>query len=364
MQRHHDLDALRGFAMALGIVLHAAAFLGGVPYWPAQEEFAIVTAFPNPYSRLMLGIHGFRMPVFFLLSGFFTALLWRRRGLKRLVDQRLRRIGLPLLIGALTITPLNNWLFGVIELEPGAWITSWFRNFNHLWFLWQLLLIAAIFLLALRLGVRFRHQVWWLLIPATVLPMMMMTDRSFGADTSLGVLPETRVLAYNALFFFFGVFFYQRQLEVRRWWAILLLPAVTVVFHYGVTFLYPEGFPAPEDQADWMPNAAVVLQVIFAWFMCLGLMGLFRLVASKERYWIRFVSDASYWLYLMHLSLVVVLQMLLVDLPVSPHLKFGTIVVAVSAILLLCYRWFVRYTWIGTMLNGKRERPVAGKHRG
>jgi hypothetical protein len=45
------------------------------------------------------------MPLFLMLSGFFTAMLWRKRGLGGLIKQRLKRIALPLFIGCLTIVP-------------------------------------------------------------------------------------------------------------------------------------------------------------------------------------------------------------------------------------------------------------------
>ena len=53
-------------------------------------------------------IHGFRMPLFFLVSGFFTAMLWRTRGLRALLKQRTTRILLPLVLGGLTIIPATN----------------------------------------------------------------------------------------------------------------------------------------------------------------------------------------------------------------------------------------------------------------
>ena len=89
--RFHELDALRATAMLLGIVLHAFLFL--IPQaWPIQH--------PDPpasvYWLALNAIHGFRMPVFFLLSGFFTAMLWERRGLRQLALHRAKRIALPL----------------------------------------------------------------------------------------------------------------------------------------------------------------------------------------------------------------------------------------------------------------------------
>ena len=90
--------------------------------------------------------------------------------------------------------------------------------------------------------------------------------------------------------------------------------------------------------------------------MRFGAMGLFRWIASKERFWERYLSDASYWLYLTHLPLVIGAQRLAVDRRVSVHLKFVLISTAVVAFLLLIYQMGVRYTVIGTTLNGPRTR--------
>ena len=83
MTRYHELDALRAVAMLLGVVLHAFLFL--IPIgWVGQDPWAkAVPIEQNPYVYLLAAIHGFRMPVFFLLSGFFTAMLWQRRGTAR-----------------------------------------------------------------------------------------------------------------------------------------------------------------------------------------------------------------------------------------------------------------------------------------
>ena len=129
MTRFHDLDALRAFAMFLGVVLHAALFLMPID-WPGVAEEA---SFDFPYDEMVHAIHGFRMPIFFLLSGFFTAMLWQRRGLRSLVNHRLKRVGLPLLIGAFTIIPLQSWWWlttsgedltvsSLIFLIPFSWL--------------------------------------------------------------------------------------------------------------------------------------------------------------------------------------------------------------------------------------------------
>jgi hypothetical protein len=109
--RRHDLDALRAFAMLLGIALHAAlAFaqpMGGVQDSRQIEQFV---------QLFLVAIHGFRMPLFFLVSGFFTAMLWRRRGIRSLLTNRARRILLPCMLGLVTIVPALNWV--------SVWVSS------------------------------------------------------------------------------------------------------------------------------------------------------------------------------------------------------------------------------------------------
>ena len=94
-KRYHDLDALRAVAMLLGIVLHGMITFIDFPVglWPAQDVNQ-----SEAYLFLLHAIHGFRLPLFFLISGFFTAMLWRKRGLKALLKHRAKRILLPLVI--------------------------------------------------------------------------------------------------------------------------------------------------------------------------------------------------------------------------------------------------------------------------
>ena len=129
--RRHDLDALRGGAMLLGIVLHASLSVAGNP-WMIQSDQS-----SEGLKHVFHFIHVFRMPLFFLLSGYFSVMLWQRRGVRGLARQRLLRIGLPLLIGAYTVVPLTeNAMELGMELQrrdtrtggvemPAARLASW-----------------------------------------------------------------------------------------------------------------------------------------------------------------------------------------------------------------------------------------------
>ena len=103
-RRYYGLDALRGGMMLLGIILHAATFYLAAPppHVPIQAD---------PDNSLVMDaifdlIHSFRMPCFFVLAGFFTALLVEKRGPMGAWRNRLARIGAPLVVAILTLLPL------------------------------------------------------------------------------------------------------------------------------------------------------------------------------------------------------------------------------------------------------------------
>ena len=203
---------------------------------------------------------------------------------------------------------------------------------------------------------------WWM-IPLTLVPQLYMGGGGaypvFGPDTSDGFVPLTHVLLYYATFFAFGALMYGRPGPPRlaggdtigRPWWLFLPAAVLIVFPAALIFTFdPEAFSWP---------VASVLQVVYAWGMCIGLMGLFRVLLPKERRGVRYLSDSSYWLYLAHLPLVIVAQMVVRDWSIPSGFKFVMISAVATVLLLLSYQLFVRYTPIGTMLNGKKHRPTA-----
>jgi surface polysaccharide O-acyltransferase-like enzyme len=104
--RRSDLDALRAVAMLLGIVLHGA--LSFTSFWIVTDQ----RQGPG-FGIIVSALHGFRMPLFFVMSGFFSAMLLRRRGRRSLVKHRFFRVFLPLLVGMVTIVPATNWICAV-----------------------------------------------------------------------------------------------------------------------------------------------------------------------------------------------------------------------------------------------------------
>src|SRR5262249_25552570 len=73
------IDALRGGAMLLGIVLHAA-----ISYMPSRMPGLAWGVYEQEtnwvFDVVFWWIHGFRLPLFFLIAGFFTGQAYESRG--------------------------------------------------------------------------------------------------------------------------------------------------------------------------------------------------------------------------------------------------------------------------------------------
>lgn len=113
--RYHALDRVRALAMLLGVVYHALLFRmmvgGGNP-----AEFMSPT---SPSKILGDWLHSFRMPLFFVIAGFFGRMMLVKYGTKEFLRRRWTRIGLTLAIGLVTFGPLYVMTRDLVSRPPG-----------------------------------------------------------------------------------------------------------------------------------------------------------------------------------------------------------------------------------------------------
>lgn len=89
--RFFGLDSVRAVAMLLGVLYHAIMFGGGM-------FGGFGGGSPSAANRVMDWIHSFRMPLFFLISGFFCNMMFRKYGLGKYLSKRWVRIFIPFLL--------------------------------------------------------------------------------------------------------------------------------------------------------------------------------------------------------------------------------------------------------------------------
>jgi glucans biosynthesis protein C len=397
--RFHSLDALRAFALLLGVVFHAAeSFHPGVEaYWAIADSSASETL-----AMFRHASHSFRLELFFLIAGFFAHLLYHRRGQREFIRNRLSRILVPLVIGWVVLYPIlvYLWLLGASvggRLEafgvPAEMLTAplpflvfgffvsmqFIEKFDltHLWFLHQLLVLYGLFLLlrAVWHGAldpnghrlawvdrRFavlcgsRGKVVWLAVVTT--PMLLLM-RGWDVDTPkeslLPHLPTTLLFGFQ-----FGLgWLLHRQppllhgLARGKWGGLLLLgTALLWPTYHGVWRLL--GLELSPENLPWIRTLHSLLYALMMWSFILGFLGGFlQLCQSPSPGW-RYVADSSYWIYLVHLPLVVWLQIVVAHWPLSWTVKYPLILIVSMPLLFLSYQFLVRSTRIGVQLNGRR----------
>lgn len=375
VQRFHSLDNLRAVMMWLGIVLHVAVnhMVGKGPLpWRDPET--------TPLANLAMAfIHTFRMPVFFILAGFFVALLLARRGPGGMLKHRLRRIGLPFLvfwplIYVCTTAFIKQYL-GLMPLDadgqPPQRPEGPLLNTMHMWFLYYLLWFCSFAALC---GVLARHvpagarasiaAVWRLLASRwwgfAILTLPLAVTGSFywngivAPDGSF--LPRFTELLHNGLFFAFGYYFYRHldsllPLYTKHCWRYAGAGLVFFIVSLGVfdTMLKnPHAIPFVQAVVAFLYHCAT-------WLWSFALIGMFMRYLPAQNRFLDFVADSSYWVYLVHFPLTVGFGVLLYDAPYGALAKMGMNLAATTAVCLLTYLLLVRYTPVSTLLNGRKH---------
>lgn len=395
-ERLHALDALRALAMMLGVWLHMAMpYTEGIPpgFWTADEANNTLIGIS------VLLIHSWRMELFFLLSGFFTAMLVIRRGAASTARHRTKRIVFPFLLAMVTFGTACSAIWGVgyahmFGGDTSDWVRGWILGgfgigqgavpgrLWHFWFLYTLIYFIAIglvgHLLFSRPLARFNSAVsrlmgWcvrsWLGMFVLALPLgvvLVLITRPNGPDPATTLVPDYRVLSYYALPFFAGWFLYANReaintLSKRFWWPLTVAAAVAFPVHMVslATSMQQVG-DNPDGLSPAMITACLSRGLLTA-SISLALIGLFTLALSapapRLARSIRYFSDSAYWVYLAHMPLVAAMSLwIFTRLDWHPLVEMLVGVTGAMALLMGSYELFVRYTPIGTLLNGKRTR--------
>jgi glucan biosynthesis protein C len=397
-ERLHGLDALRAVALLLGVLLHSI-----MPYVLPPGLWAVGTT----QLTLFLGwlayyLHSFRLEVFFLLAGFFAATVIGKRGTRAYIGDRAKRI---VLVFAVAIYPMKFllgaiWIMGGrktgwLKLPPEMASRSWMEiglaglkfeswssfNLTHLWFLYYLACITGLFLavrwLILRCVGRFEtfgrgSNRWFrrvvgspfapLLLAMAITPILA---RMRGADVDTpdrGLTWNLPVMALYGFFFAMG-WWLHRQVDLLN--LIAKRSKSFLILGLFVSLVAAAGAGARLDGGAWATENAAVLRWATSFgtgvtmaLSVFGWLGLFVNAFKQPSARIRYVADASYWIYIAHLPLVVALQVWWANSGMPWWVQVPLVNVVALVILFLSYHWCVRFTWVGAWLNGRRGAPL------
>ncbi len=378
--RLHALDNLRALAMLVGVLFHAA--LAHSPlvqaFWPAADRSQAAGL-----DLWLWPLHLVRMPIFFVLAGYFAAWQLERRGMAGLMADRARRVLLPLVVGV----PLLHWSMSalvqhaalnlqhpppILLLVRRALEEGWPMpppGTGHLWFLYYLLLFTVLLwvgrnLLPAALAQRLRAlplSAWVLGLPLLLAVPLHSVPAPHPAPESL--LPQFWAIGFYGAFFLLGYLgqgWLYRMAALRLSLALLLAGvAASAVF---LALLKPL-----TETASWPLALASAAAAVWLTLAFIGLAQRFLAHASAG---MRYLADASYWVYLVHLPMLLALQLAWLDQDWPWQLKLPLAVFVTKLLALLSFELWVRRGWFGrALLRRKRfsatvagcPEPVAGR---
>ncbi len=388
--RLHALDAIRASALLLGICLHASLSLvptRGLVFWPVsdvQQSTALTVA--------GFVIHIFRMSVFFLVAGLLARALVESRGVVAFLRNRAARILVPLVLGWVLcfalLVGVGLWLLAKAnngELPsplPTAMLDAGL-NFLHLWFLYLLLWLYAISL-AMRsallcidksgsvsrmLDATVAHCISsragpLALAAPVVVALSVIPNWSIGMGVptpAYTLVPPATSLSIYLYVFVLG-WAMHRQLHLlaelaKRWSVNFCFGLIGALFSLHLAAAQPDPASVLSGAYHLLGAAAYGIALVCLTFAFVGLGCRYF---SQESPVVRYLADASYWMYIIHLPLVMALQTALMYEDLHWSIKFLLINALGAGLLLLTYHCGVRYTWVGRLLNGARRPRRTG----
>lgn len=350
-ERLHALDAVRAIALLLGIVLHGTmSFTPGLAAagWPIEDVNA-----HEATGFISYVIHVFRMSAFFLIAGFFAHLVFHRRGWREFAKDRSRRILLPLL---LFYIPLMAVMAGIVIWSVIS--TGWqppegtappaVLSLAHLWFLYELVWLYILVLLLRPLIVRLEgggglrlladRCFAWLLsspigVPLLAVPViaLLYATPDWIAAEGIRTQMEVGLPIWQPLFIYFYLFSLGWMLDRQR--QLLAVIREKLWLNSGIALgtvllnLHLIGWEIKllEPLAAGMKLPFAIIYGIAVVASTLAFIGAGLVLFSKESPVMRYLADASYWIYLAHMPLIMFWQVLLMDVPLHWLIKYPLI---------------------------------------
>jgi hypothetical protein len=378
--RVHALDNLRAIMMWLCVVLHVCVnHLTGQSLLPFHDRELTPVA-----DLLLLFIHTFRMPVFFVLAGFLAAMMVDTRGYRAMLRNRVRRIALPFavfwpVLFALTVMlvlafthimatgQLGISMAHAPKVQPGRPMF----NTMHMWFIYYLFLFSLLagaacafqrwipdsIAMAVRAVMGLLARNWWGFIVLAI-PMALVAGgyRAGMLAPDGSFLPNFKEIVHSGMFFLFGWTLYRLRDALlvqyaRHCWKFA---AAGLLFFAAACMLFQTFLKAPAS----IVHIEMLIAYVYgcaSWLWSVALVGLFMRYLPRQNAFLRYLSDSSYWVFLVHMLGTIGFGVLLYNAPLSALAKMGINIAATTLACLVSYELLVRHTWIGVLLNGKRQ---------
>lgn len=366
MLRYYNLDFLRAFAMMMGLVMHAPLL-----FW--QPDFAKVFGIGNiaPAEEWIniIGryINNWRMPLFFLLSGFFSVLIIKRKGTSQFIRDRLIRVGLTCLVFS-----------SLYDIADG----SFDFTTHHLWFLYELMIFVFFFsflyrvqtikdLLDREISTRIL-LILFLWLVATV-PLANILNNWWHP---LAWKPSTTYfdlklgnMVYYFSYFLVGVIFYSNQhiftklKNSKTILAIGILAVLAFLLRVYSDYVTLGGIDDLRNLAQMQFDPIMVicnslLIGVNTILWCLFFIGLTSKFIVSGSAILRWFVELSYPIYIIHIIPIAMMSALFYRAGLSQPVIFVLTIIAGFIVCVILYYILIKFTPLNWLINGYSKSPL------
>ncbi len=375
MARHYGMDWLRIGAFALLILYHIGMVF--VPW-----DFHVKTADPNAWVELpLLLTNPWRLTLLFVVSGYASrALFAKSAGVRGFLANRNMRLLVPLAFGVTVIVPPQTWVelttqHGYTAGFGWFWLHDYFSftrvdgvpmpDWNHLWFvgyLWAYTLgLAALMLIpdTSRLQVPFDRLFRSrraLLLPLAFLFVTQYLLFQRVADTQdLIDDPLAHLQYFPAFLFGFGLAGSPAVMRgLARHWR--LSAAIAVISYVTLAVLTWAAIAAQPIGLSWdnLTRLSRIARVIDVWAAIAALIGLAERFLNRDSAWRTTLAEAVFPFYIIHQTIIVLVEYWLLPLHLTPLAEFA---ILVPATISGCWAFYLvgrRIDWLRPLIGLKR----------
>ncbi len=363
--RFHSLDFLRALALLMGVLLHVLVLF----LEPADGSEPRLGA-----SIIFIWIHTWRMPLFMLLAGFFTAFSLAKRDVGNYALNRFIRLGAPILLLWSVIPAIDEAateLFKIPELI--SWLlydVPFTLRLDHLWFLYYLLLFYGVLLLLKSINPKIfsfisdyklsltRVLILWLPILILLSPLNKPTGGILGdIPTTFGEVNIGSML-FMASFFIIGIQIHKNSqfLETlkrfRFWLPSLIVSSLIPIALLGWGGFKDEPFAFSGPLEMWIVNGLAGSATLL---LVLSIMGFAMHQISSSGQMLRWLVKLSYPIYVFHLMFVISVSGTLMFFSVNDWIV--VLLGFLSGILfpVMIYYAFISWTPLDWIFNGYKN---------
>ena len=336
-KRRYDLDWLRVIVFAILIFYHVGMYF--VPWdWHIKHETTFAWL-----ELPMVFVNQWRLPILFMISGMGTryALSYRSGSLFR--QERLKRLGIPLLVGIAIVVPPQLYIERVLHNEfVGTYAHFYFSecfrgiypegnlSWHHLWFL-PYLLLFSILLSPLFIYLRDYPQ------SKSILLVKKMLSKKYGMYLFIAPLicieifvepffPVTHALIddyYSILFyatlFLLGYLFISVKHEF--WKSInqlkhssILIGIIAFIMYYRVRTYFDDGLHIHIIEAT--------IKLVNMWAWIIVLFGIAASHLNRPSKYLAYCNEAVYPFYILHQTVQIILCFVFIQLKLNSSLTF------------------------------------------